>query len=50
MRIHNYLNHLTIEEVLKYYNQGFEFIIRHGNVEAMILKKKEAKDGEQSRA
>ena len=41
-RIHNYLDNLTIEEILKYAAQGFEIVIRDGHVQAMILKKEGA--------
>ena len=46
-RIHNYLDHLTIEEVLKYANAGCEFIINDGHVQAIIATK-EAQDGERA--
>ena len=39
--IHNYLDHLTIEDCLKYAAQGFEFVIKDGHVQAMVLKKQE---------
>lgn len=40
--IHNYLDHLTIEDCLKYAAMGFEFVIENGHVQAMVLKKQEA--------
>ena len=43
-KIHNYLDNLTIEEVLKYAAQGFEFKINDGHVQAMILKKEDEND------
>lgn len=46
-RIHNYLDNLTIEEVLKYAAQGFELIINDGHVQAMVLRKEE-QDGRQT--
>ena len=47
VRIHNYLDKLSIEEVLKYYAQGFELVINDGHVQAMVLRK-EAQDGERA--
>jgi hypothetical protein len=44
-KIHNYLDHLTVEEVLKYAAQGFEFIIADGHVQAMVMKKEDSQDG-----
>lgn len=38
-RIHNYLDHLTIEEVLKYNAQGFELEINDGHVVCLRLEK-----------
>jgi len=40
-RIHNYLDNLTIEEVLNYAAQGFEFRIENGHVQSMSLRKEE---------
>lgn len=45
-RIHNYLDNLTIEEVLKYAAQGFEFRIENGHVQAMVMKKEGEADAE----
>ena len=47
-RIHNYLDHLTIEEVLKYHAQGFELEINDGHVRSMTLRKEEPQDGRQT--
>lgn len=38
-KIYNYLDHLTVEEVLKYAAQGFEFIIADGHVQGMTMRK-----------
>ena len=35
--IHNYLDKLTIEEIIKYAAQGFEFTINDGHIQAMTL-------------
>ena len=40
-RIHNYLDHLTIEEILKYYAEGFELVINDGHVQRLISTKEE---------
>ena len=40
-RIHNYLDHLTVDEVLKYVAQGFELVINDGHIQALILKREE---------
>ena len=40
--IYNYLDNLTIEEVMKYAAMGFEFVIENGHVQSMVLKKQEA--------
>lgn len=39
--IFNYLDTLTVEDVLKYAAQGFEFTINDGHVLAMTLRKEE---------
>jgi len=38
MKIHNYLDHLTIEEVAKYTATGLELIINDGHVQGMTTK------------
>ncbi len=37
--IFNYLDCLTVEDVLRYAALGFEFTIENGHVQAMVLKK-----------
>ena len=44
-RIFNYLDSLTVEDVLKYAAQGFEFIIENGHVQAMVLRREDHQDG-----
>ena len=42
--IFNYLDHLTIEEVLKYYNSGLELIINDGHIQALQTDEEEKDD------
>lgn len=44
--IFNFLDTLTVEDVLKYAAQGFEFTISNGHIQSMTLKRdrKEAED------
>lgn len=44
--ITNYLDKMTIEDVLKYAVQGYEFQINDGHVQAMSLTKQQAEDPE----
>lgn len=45
-RIHNYLDHLTVDEVLRYVAQGFELVINDGHVQALVMRKEEPQDAE----
>ena len=42
--IHNNLDKMTIEDVLKYAVQGYEFQINDGHVQAMSQTKQQAED------
>lgn len=39
--IHNYLDKLTIEEIIKYAAMGYEITISDGHVQSMTLKHEE---------
>ena len=43
--IHNYLDNLTVEELLKYVatGSGFDVVIRNGHVQALVPKTQEQK-------
>lgn len=42
------LNKMTIMEILKYTTQGFELVINDGHVQALVMRKEEPQDGEQT--
>lgn len=44
--IFNYLDHMTIEDAIKYAAQGYRLIINDGHVQAMIPEDEEVSDGE----
>lgn len=47
--IFNFLDHLTVEDVIKYAAIGFEINISNGHVQSMVLRREEgAEDGEQT--
>lgn len=45
--IFNYLDTLTVEDVLKYAAQGFELTINDGHVQALTLKRDNQEKGEE---